>query len=159
MSTLQNIYQQDFYNFFKTYGVDNWRKRTEAKGREARYQAIKRVIDEELHQKTGRFGEDELDYFLFDQMYYQNLSYQHIYKFDNLHFPKKTTREEAEEFFHKFPELCFNSKLTEDQGSEDYKLHSRIVKLMNIKILKRDMILFVKSIPKSVRLKMMLRRR
>lgn len=118
--TLQNIYQKDYRDLFRSNKVANWSTRTVVKGNtQFKYDVIRRVIVEELSKTTVELKKETMDSFLFEHLYYMNLNYQFTYRFNDFVFNSENTIHQVEEFFSKQGELRFNSNLVDTELDSD----------------------------------------
>jgi hypothetical protein len=142
---------KDFFDFFKSKNVPDRNSRLRADTTNARYSSILKVVNEELKSTTGAFNAEELDEFLFDNLFYSNNNYHYAYRLENLFFTTETTEQQVEAFFANNPSLNYKKLLT-DVSVSDYELctlRSEFSdgKLTSIKMLIKVETISTRSIP------------
>jgi hypothetical protein len=121
-NTLRNIHKKDFKLFFGYHKVKLRSKRIEPIGIEDRYLPISRMLHEEISTASS-FREEELDSFLFNQLFYGINNWQYVYQ--NADKNKLLLNENPKEiirFFENYDEFRYNSLLVDKLGNEKFEL-------------------------------------
>ncbi|KGE16238.1 hypothetical protein [Paenibacillus wynnii] len=114
---LQNLYQYQYYNLFKSHDIPNYNKRAgeEGKTSAARYRMIHKIMTEEL--VTGNLTPRVVDEFLFENLYYSNMNYHFVYRLSEFVHDFNTPTDVITQFFNENSSLNWDKLLTEESGS------------------------------------------
>ncbi|MBU9711040.1 hypothetical protein [Evansella tamaricis] len=110
LSTLRNIFKKDFEAFFRQYEVKKRSVRIQRNQNQDLYIPIKRMIDQELRSGES-FSINQLDTFLYDQLFYSNNNWHYIYEYDEICFEDRHCLTEVTEFFEKYKDEFLTDQL------------------------------------------------
>jgi hypothetical protein len=147
VATLKNIYLKEIYDFFRDHNVLNRSVRLKADTTNTRYIKALAIINEELNSNQS-FTVDDLDNFLFEQLFYSNNNYHFAYRFNNLSLTSESTLTHVESFLQSNPGLCYN-KLISDNNGLDNELFTTRIEMQNNKL--RSLQLLIKYNSTSTR--------
>lgn len=120
---LKNIQIQELKDFLSNFKVKGRSTRTDAGSTRAKYSKYLEVIEEELANETGSFTSDDVDEFIFDQLYYSNNNLHYVYQFNGCFITDIMDQDEILSFLGRNSSLNYNLNLTEwDDNTNEINL-------------------------------------
>ncbi|OMF72460.1 hypothetical protein BK143_09320 [Paenibacillus peoriae] len=118
--TLKNIHIQDFYEFFKKHEVPRRSIRIQAGSTPVKYTKILEIIEQELVPNDGSFTNEDLDDFLFEQLYYNNNDHHYLYNLNDLFLTDELMDKDGIiNHFSSNPSLKYNQSLSDWEDNTD----------------------------------------
>lgn len=108
VKTLNNIQLQDIMDFFKLYDVPNRTVRFKANTTPIRFLKALDIIRTETSDEQGSFTINDIDAFLFNQLFYVKNNYHFVYKYNECAFTKDSNVIDVERLLSNDPALKFN---------------------------------------------------
>ncbi|MFC4323666.1 hypothetical protein [Litchfieldia salsa] len=132
-NTLRNIYKQDFENFFSYHKVKLRSKRIIPNPGEERYIPISRILEEEL--KSGAsFSKEELDGFLYNELFYSVNNWHYLYQLNDSNNAFKNNPESITALLKSEPKFKFNNPLVNKLENENFSLCTSRLEIIDNKV-------------------------
>jgi len=144
---LRNIQIQYYKEFFKAHEVPNTLKKLTVGQFQSKYYRIAEIITEELSKAdSSSFTEEELDDFLFNELFFFSNNYHYALRFNHFLFSKDSSIESVVDFLQRNGSFKFNNLLSNETEAGDLKILTTRVESIDGKLTKMNFLIRIQSI-------------